>query len=120
MNSYVKGRLAEFLACAYMRLHGWKIVRHNYKTGRGTTAGEIDFIAVRGKVLAFVEVKKRGTLDKASYAISLKQRRRLIRGASHFLQQNPAFHGFDMRFDAVLISSWFCVRHISGAWQADL
>ena len=117
MNSYVRGRFAEFLARTYMCLHGFRIVSKNYITGRGTTAGEIDFIAKRGKLLVFAEVKQRSTLENAAYAITPMQRQRLIRGAKSFLKNNPQYAGYDLRFDAIFIALPFAVRHIPNAWN---
>jgi len=117
MNSYVKGKYAEFLARLYMRLHGFGIVARNYVSGRGTTAGEIDFIAKRGNLLVFAEVKQRSSLDNAAYAISLQQQQRLIRGAKNFIKNNPQYRGCDMRFDAILITLPFSIRRITNAWS---
>lgn len=117
MNSYVRGRFAEFLARTYMRGHGFRIVAQNYVTGRGTKAGEIDFIAKRGKMLVFVEVKQRTTLTAAAYAITSAQRQRLIRGAKSFVKNNPQYTDFDLRFDAVLVAFPLSIRHIPNAWS---
>ena len=117
MNNYARGKYAEFLARCYMRLHGFGIVAKNYISGRGTTAGEIDFIAKRSNLLVFVEVKQRSSLDNAAYAISLNQQQRLIRGAKNFLKNHPQYNGCDLRFDAVLIELPFSIRHIENAWS---
>jgi putative endonuclease len=118
MSNYLRGRRAEFLARLYMILHGYRIIARNYVIGRGTTAGEIDFIAKKGHCIVFVEVKERQTLDSAAYAISPNQQQRLIRGAECFIKNNPQFQGFDLRFDAVLIVFPWTVRHIKNAWTA--
>lgn len=117
MNSYVRGKCAEFLARMYMRLHGFRIVAQNYITGRGTTAGEIDFIAKRGKLLAFVEVKQRTTVNDAAYAITPAQQQRLIRGAKSFMKNNPQYADCDLRFDAIFIAFPCQIRHIPNAWR---
>ena len=118
MNNYRKGRRAEFLARWYMILHGYRIVARNYVIGRGTTAGEIDFIAKKRHCIVFVEVKERQTLDSAAYAISPQQQERLIRGAECFIKNNPQYKGFDLRFDAILIVLPLTIRHIKNAWTA--
>lgn len=116
MNNYARGKYAEFLARCYMRLHGFGIVAKNYVSGRGTTAGEIDFIAKRGNLLVFVEVKQRSSLDNAAYAISPTQQQRLIRGAKNFIKNHQQYRGCDLRFDAVLVALPFSIRHIENAW----
>jgi len=118
MNNYHKGKLAEFLARFYMLLHGYAIIERNYIIGRGTNAGEIDFIAKRGKNIVFVEVKQRQTMDSAAYAITYKQQQRLIRGAECFVKNNPQYQGFDLRFDAILIVLPWQIRHIENAWHS--
>ena len=116
MNNYHRGHFAEFLARVYLTLRGYHFVCRNFVTGRGTTAGEIDLIMRRGKTLVFVEIKQRQTLNAAAYAISEKQKQRIMRGAQSFLQKYPQYAGFDVRFDAVLIKLPFAVRHIQNAW----
>ena len=118
MNNYHKGRHAEFLARLYMMLRGYRIIAQNYVIGRGTTAGEIDFIAKKKNCIVFVEVKERETLDSAAYAITAKQQQRLIRGAECFMKNNPQYKGFDMRFDAILIVLPFTIRYIKNAWTS--
>lgn len=118
MNSYRSGKWAEFLARLYLRLHGYRIVAKNIIVGRGTTAGEIDIIACKHKCLVFVEVKKRRTLDEAAYAITLKQRQRLIKGAAVFAGNHPKYRGCDIRFDAILVKLPFSIKHLPNAWIA--
>ena len=119
MNNYARGKWAEFMARMYMRLHGYRIVACNFITGRGTTAGEVDFIAYRAQTLVFVEVKERQSLTEAAYAISQQQRQRIIRGAQSFLQQNKQFKNYDMRFDAILVVLPWHIEHIANAWMSE-
>lgn len=119
MNNNKAGKYAELFARILFLFKGFLIVEQNYKTGKGTHAGEIDFIAKRGKLLVFVEVKKRSTIDSAAYAISNHQQERIINGAKAFLRKNPIYADYDIRFDAVLVKFPFCLKHIQNAWQAD-
>ncbi len=119
MNNYKSGKWAEFLARMYLRIHGYQIVATNVITGRGTTAGEIDIVAKRGKCVVFVEVKKRKTLDDASYAIMARQQQRLVRGAQNYMRCHYEFKGYDCRFDAILVCLPFSIRHIKNAWSAN-
>ena len=112
------GKLAEFWARLWLRCHGYRIIAANYRTGRGTHAGEIDIIALRRNTIIFVEVKKRSGLDKAAYAILPTQQQRIIRGAEAFLQKHPAYQNCDVRFDAVLVSFPLRIHHIKNAWAS--
>jgi len=117
MKAGRKGHLAEFLARCLFRFKGYRIVAANYVTGRGTGAGEIDFIAVRGRQLVFVEVKQRSSLENAAYAVSESQKRRIWRAAEVFCQKNRRYEEFNIRFDVVLVCLPFKIRCIENAWN---
>ena len=117
MNNYHKGKLAELLAAVYMFCHGYRIIGRNFITGRGTKAGEVDLICLKNRTVIFVEIKQRSSLDNAAYAISKEQRIRIIKGAQNFLKSYAKYHGYDIRFDALLISFPFKICHIKNAWQ---
>jgi putative endonuclease len=68
-----RGRRAEFWAACVLRLKGYRILRRNYRVA----VGEIDLIARRGRVLAFVEVKYRGDIKSAQNAIRDHQWQRI-------------------------------------------
>lgn len=116
MKSNVTGKISEFIARTYYRLLGYKIIAKNYITGRGTHAGELDFIASKGKTLVFVEVKKRTTKDKAAYAISKTQQSRIRFAAESFIAQHQKYRDFDVRIDAVLIVFPFYLKRIKNAF----
>lgn len=118
-TNWQAGRWAEFLARNWLRCKGYKIITANYKTGRGTHAGEIDFIAFKNKTLVFVEVKKRSSLDVAAYAIHPMQQQRIVRGAEAFLQKHPQYCEYDIRFDAILVTFPLRIRHIKNAWMSN-
>ncbi len=116
MNSNFSGHLAEFLARQLFRLKGYRIVCKNYVTGKGTSAGEIDFIAVRFKNIVFVEVKKRRDKEMAAYAVKPTQQKRIRTAAENFLAKHPAYWDYDVRFDVVLICFPHYFRHIQNAF----
>lgn len=119
MNFNPDGKMAEFMARMYMRCHGYHILEKNYITGKGTNAGEIDFIAKRKHTVVFVEVKKRKTLEAAAYAISELQKQRILRGASAYLSNNDNLQNYNVRFDAILIEPPFHLQHIKNAWRIE-
>ncbi len=87
-----------------LRLKGYRILAQRYRT----PVGEIDLIALRGKRLAFIEVKRRKTRDDAAWSLPTRQRRRIVRAAQYWLAGHPAYHNHEMSFDLVLTAplSW--------------
>lgn len=113
-----RGRWAETLAVWHLRLRGWRIVARGFVTGRGSGAGEVDIIARRGAVLAFVEVKARADFDGAAAALRLAQQRRILRGAEAFLARRPDLARLTPRFDLILVVPGRLPRHFIDAWRA--
>jgi putative endonuclease len=107
------GRRAETVAALYLRLKGFRILARRWRIH----AGEIDLIARRGGVVAFVEVKARADLAGAAESLGARQRRRIARAAAAFLQKRPDLQGLDQRFDVVLVAPWRLPHHISDAWR---
>ena len=116
MNNYQSGHFAEIAVLFYLFCKGYKKVALNYKPHNRLGAGEIDLIVKKGKILVFVEVKKRTTFEKAAYSITEKQQLRIRRGAEYFLQNNPCYSDCDLRFDAVLVKFPFSLIHIFDAF----
>lgn len=107
------GRAAESLCALRLRLKGYRILARNFRTPQG----EIDLVAKRGRVLAFVEVKRRDTLDQALNALQARQRRRIVRAAEAFLAVRPTLAGLDLRFDVMTVVPGRWPRHIMDAWR---
>ena len=101
MNSYKTGLFAEWRARMYLRLHGFRIVKSRYITGRHTGRAEIDIIARRKNLMIFVEVKARKTFDAACHAITAHQNIRLRRAAETYILRT-GWRG-DARFDAIIV-----------------
>jgi len=116
-KAHASGRWAERLCVLSLLLRGYAILGRGVVTGRGTGAGEIDIIARRGKVLAFIEVKKRGDFAAAAQALSAVQQQRLIRGAEVFLARHPALAALEPRFDLMLAVPGRWPRHMKDAWR---
>ncbi|MEQ8667239.1 MAG: YraN family protein [Rhodospirillales bacterium] len=108
------GRRAETAALLALRLKGYRLVDRRFRCPQG----EIDLIVRRGRVLAFVEVKARPTLDEAAHAIDRRQQDRIAAAAGVFLQRQPAVATLDCRFDAVLVAPGRWPRHLPAAWEA--
>jgi putative endonuclease len=110
-----RGRRAETIAAWFLRLKGYRVLARRYKT----PVGEIDLIARRGRQVAFVEVKARGTQDDAILAVTPAGRRRIARAAAVWLAAHPAAAGLDLRFDVILAAPRRWPRHLTGVFDAD-
>jgi putative endonuclease len=113
IRAYRSGLFAESLAALMLRLKGNRIVATRYKT----PVGEIDLVALKGRRLAFIEVKRRKTAEDAAWTLPAKQRRRIVRAAQYWLAAHPDFAGHDMAFDMVLAAPWVWPRYIENAFS---
>lgn len=111
------GRWSETLCVWHLRLRGWSILARGYTVGRGSGAGEIDIIARRGPLLAFIEVKARADWGQAAESLGESQRRRITRAAEAFLAAHPALATASIRFDAMLVAPGRWPVHLIDAWR---
>ena len=112
VRAYHSGLFAETLAALLLRLKGHRVVARRYKT----PVGEIDLVALKGKRLAFIEVKRRKTAEDAAWTVPAKQRRRIVRAAQYWLAGHPDFAGHDIAFDVVLAAPWRWPQYIANAF----
>ena len=105
-----RGRRGERLAAWYLRLKGWRILARRVKTPRG----EIDLIARRGSVVAFVEVKWRASAAELDYAIDAYRLRRVL-AAAEAIGHRYARAGDQQRIDVVLLAPGRFPRHMANA-----
>ena len=107
-----RGRGAETLACWYLRLHGWRILARRARVH----GGEVDIVARRGRTLAFVEVKARGSDEAAAFALDEWRLRRVVTAAER-LAARFMRPGDDVRIDAILIVPGRWPRHLTNIWH---
>ena len=112
VRAYRQGLLAETIAALLLRLKVHRIIARRYKT----LVGDIDLVALKGKRLAFVEVKQRKTFDEAGWSPPSSARRRIVRAAQYWLAGHPDFAGHDIAVDVVLAAPWALPRYIENAF----
>ena len=108
-----RGHRAELLAALWLNLKGYRVLERRYQTG----VGEIDIVAVRGRRLAFVEVKLRASAEDAAWSVTPRQQARVARAAEHWLARKPAFQAHDIGLDVVLVAPWTRPRHLRDAFR---
>ncbi len=106
------GREGETRAAFWLRAKGWAILDTRVKTPRG----EIDLVARRGGVIAFVEVKWRKRHADLDLAID-EYRLARVAAAVECVAHRYAENGEDIRMDVILLAPGSFPRHIANAWQ---
>ena len=109
------GLSAETRAAALLMAKGYRILAKRFRT----PYGEIDIVARRRNLVAFVEVKARASLDDAAYAVTPRQQQRIIAAAQAWLMAHPEHAEFELRFDAILIAPRRLPRHLLAAFDAS-
>jgi putative endonuclease len=105
-----RGRRGEALAAWYLRLKGWRIVAQRVTAPRG----EIDLVARRGMVVAFVEVKWRARAAELDFAIDEYRLRRVAAAAEAVALRYPKPDDVQ-RIDVVLLAPGRWPRHMANA-----
>src|ERR1700747_2021535 len=93
--AFQTGLSAESRAAAYLMAKSYGILARRFRTPHG----EIDLVAKRSNLVAFVEVKARATLDDAAFAVTPHQQTRIIHAAEAWLVAHPQYAEFELRFD---------------------
>jgi putative endonuclease len=106
------GRRAERLAAWWLRLKGWRILAVRART----PVGEVDLVARRGRVLAFIEVKARASEGDAAWALD-DWRLRRVAAAAEALMPRHARAGDTTRIDAIFIVPRRWPRHLTNVWH---
>ncbi|QPC99988.1 YraN family protein [Qipengyuania soli] len=106
------GRDGEARAALWLRAKGWQILDRRVKT----PAGEIDLVAKRGRLVAFVEVKWRRKREELDLAIDERRLSR-VAAAVEAVAHRYATQGEDITLDVILLAPGAFPRHIANAWQ---
>jgi len=107
-----KGREAEDEAARWLTEKGWDVIAKRVKT----KLGEIDLIARKDGLVAFVEVKWRRRAADLATAIDERRLAR-VAAAVEAVGHEYAQPGEDMRIDVILLAPGSVPRHIANAWM---
>ena len=107
-----RGRRGERIAAWWLRLKGWRILARRVRT----PVGEVDIVARRLGVTAFIEVKTRATAAELGWAID-RNRLRRVAAAAAMLAPRYAPPGGAIRIDVILIAPGRWPRHIQNGWH---
>ena len=109
----LSGRRGEVIAAIWLMAKGYRILGFRLKTPQA----EIDLLAMRGGVLAVVEVKRRTSLLAALETVTFDQRERLRRAAANLAARRPGLQGAAVRLDLMALAPGKLPRHIPDAWR---
>lgn len=107
-----RGREGEAEAAMFLAQAGWRVLAERVKT----KAGEIDLVAARDGIIAFVEVKWRARAASLADAIDERRLAR-VAAAAEIVWQDYATNGEDIRIDVILLAPGVKPAHIENAWM---
>jgi len=118
---HVLGRLGERAAADFLGERGWAVLHRNYRFGRR----EVDLVARRGNLVAFVEVKTRagdGYGAPAEAVTRLKQREIELVAVAYLARERLG--DVDVRFDVLAIvmdgaGRVHRIEHLEDAWRPE-
>jgi putative endonuclease len=114
----VRGMAGERVAWAFLTACGWNIEAHRFRWGRH----DLDLIARREHVVAFVEVKTRRSLACGTPVESIGWRKRLTIGRlAELWRLRYGRLGDEYRFDVVAVRETgrgrYDIEHVADAWR---
>ena len=110
-NAEAKGRGAEMAAAIFLMLKGYRMFVRRAKK----TLGEVDLIARKGKLLAFIEVKAGSGFNEVLGASSPQSPGRIARAAALWTSSRPWARSLFMRFDIVAVAPGEAPRQYANA-----
>ncbi|HEX6940744.1 MAG TPA: YraN family protein [Longimicrobiales bacterium] len=117
-ESHDLGRAGEALAARWLVGHGWTLLARNFRLGRK----EVDLVARRGPVVAFIEVKTRAGPGWGHPLESITRAKRAeIEAVARAWVARHGRPGDVYRFDAVAVlrgaSGEWTLEHVEDAWR---
>jgi len=119
-ESHDLGRRGEALAARWLARNGWTILARNFRVGRK----EVDLVARRGRVVAFVEVKARAGpgWGHPLEAVTRAKRAEIATVARAWIARHGR-RGDVYRFDAIALypsgSGGWRLEHVEDAWRLE-
>lgn len=113
-RAYRFGLAAEASVGHYLRAGGYHTLSRRARLGDA----EVDVIAVRDDVVAFVEVKARRHGADGLEAVTPRKQRQLVKAANVWIAENPSFADCTIRFDVALVSAGGALDYLESAFEA--
>lgn len=95
-----KGKLGEKKALSYLRKNNFKILEKNYRT----KIGEIDIIALKNKIVYFIEVKARTDIRKGLPYEAVNYRKiKHIKNTAYYFLLNSKYKDYKLKLAVISI-----------------
>ncbi|ADR19888.1 YraN family protein [Calditerrivibrio nitroreducens] len=109
-----EGDAGENLAAEYLISKGYRILHRNFRC----RFGEIDIIASKGSVVAFIEVKYRKTdrFGKGFESVSQRKIEKILKASQYFISTNQDRYHY--RYDVISIDNGK-ITHIENAFSYE-
>jgi putative endonuclease len=101
------GRFSEYLAALFLLTRGYRLMAFRYRT----KVGEVDIVARRGDLVAFVEVKARRELMAGVDAVGFTSQSRIRAAGDQWLRHQPDAANLSYRYDIIVVQPWRWPRH---------
>ncbi|RWX76773.1 YraN family protein [Neorhizobium lilium] len=107
-----RGHLSEYVAALYLLLKGYRILAIRHRT----RLGEVDIVARKGNVLAFVEVKARRSEQAGIDAVGFDSQRRIRAASDLWLARHGNLATLSQRYDVIVVVPRRWPRHFPDAF----
>lgn len=113
-----RGYAGERIAIAHLLREGWRIEAHRFRVARH----DLDLVARRGRLVAFIEVKTRRSRQFGSGLEAIGWRKRAVLAClAEVWRERFGSPGDQYRFDVVVVEEGVSpspqVTHITDAWR---
>jgi putative endonuclease len=111
-KAFRRGHLSEYYAAIYLILKGYRIAAMRFRT----KSGEVDIVARKGELIAFIEVKARRITNDAIFAVDPSTQRRIRNASLAWIARQKDAAVLSYRYDIIAISPWRRPQHFIDAF----
>jgi putative endonuclease len=116
-EALARGRAAEWAAAMWLIAKGYRIVARGFRV----PGGELDIVALspvwQTRMVVFVEVRARGTMEAAAESVGGTKRDRVAWAASQFCARRRKLNELPWRFDLILVAPRRWPQHFANVWS---
>ncbi len=111
-KAFIRGHLSEYYAAIYLIFKGYRVLAMRYRS----KSGEVDIIARKGDLVAFIEVKARRITGDAIFAVDFTSQRRIRNASLTWIARQPDAAILTYRYDIIAVTPWSRPQHFVDAF----